>query len=322
MGICLSVCFLFGLPKRIFNQFNEYRFPNYSRDLNVKDHEFVERHIELIESQQAAISQTKRPFVLGPLALVLIFCAMLAVLLIFFITSSELNNSLTNIIINSPSDSSVLIDPYPSTLVFLIAIMVGSILWIPFIIILAIRKNKQKSAYSLLIPNYETSFGTKEFSDKLKDIRVSIAGNLYTALREGDLESYKNYSFDELLRTLRQQQSKHIKRLGLASLSFMFLVYIMDAFNFVKITNNQIIYSPAFSFKVTTKSFDNVTSAKYSCVKEDNERHLKLLVKLDNGYHFRVREYQIEKMDTMLKSANISLKNIEQANEWCNNLNF
>ena len=321
-GICLSVCALFARPKHIFNQFNEYRFPNYSRDLNEKDSEFVERHIELIENQQTELSKIKRPFALGPTALVLLFFAMMAVLLILFISSSELSNLLTNISINTRDDSSFLIDPYPSILVFLVAIMIGSIVWIPIMIILAIRTNKQKSAYNLLLPNYETTVGTQEFSDKLKDIRTRIASNLYTALREKALESHKNYSFEELQRTLIYQQSRHVKRLGFASLAFMFLVYIMDAFNFVKITNNQIIYSPAFSFKVTTKNFGDVTSAKYSCVKKDNERHLKLLIELDDGYKFRVRKYRIHKMNAVLDAVDISLINIDEADDWCKSLKF
>ena len=322
MGIFVALVVFFVKPKYIFKRLNEDHLPNYSRGLSKTDNEFIDRHLHLIEKHQLFLSKQKRPFILGAISYVLLFFIMMAVFLMLFVSSSSLNNWLTDITTNEIYFSSFLVDPYPSILTFVTAIFLGLIIWIPILQILIINKNAKTLTYNLLMPSHETKSGTEEFSDKLKEIRTRITKTLSTLIREKLLDSRNNYSLDEISKILIGDQAKHVKRLGFASLAFFFLVYIMDAYNFTKITNNAIIYSPAFSFKVTTKRFDDITSAKYSCVKEDNDRHLKLLVELDNGYKFRVRKYRIEKMSSVLDAADISLRNINEADEWCKNLKF
>jgi len=322
IGIIVSLSAFFMQPKYIFKRLNEYHFPNYSRDLTKTDNEFIDRHLHLVEKHQLILSKQKRPFILGAKSYVFLFFIMMAVFLMLFISSSRLNNWLTDLTTNEIYFSSFLVDPYPSNLTFVTAIFLGLLIWNPILQILINNKNEKTLTYNLLMPNYETKVGTEEFSYKLEEIRTRITKTLSILIRENALDSRDNYSLDEILKSLIRDQAKHVKRLGFASLAFFFLVYIMDAFNFTKITNNAIIYSPSFSFKVTAKSFADVTSAKYSCVKEDTDRHLKLLVELDNGYQFRVRKYRIEKMKAVLDAADISLRNIDEADEWCKNLKF
>lgn len=321
IGIVLSLCVFFRQPRTIFKQIDEHRFPNYSRYLTPQDHAFIDSHLKLIESHQAVLSKIKRPFIFGPLAQVLLFFVFMAVALMLFILSPKLNEWLTDLTINRSSGPSFLVDPYSSIWTFLIAIMVGSIAWIPIFQILVGKKNAETDRFNLLMPSYETKPGTEEFLDELRDIRTRIANNLKTLIREGNVDSSKNYTLDALLNRLSQHRLKLVKRLGVASLAFMFLVVIMEAFNFVKITSNEIVYSPSFSFKVTTKNFEDVSKANYICVNEDNERRLKLSVELENGFNFSVRKYQIEKMNSVLEAANITLGRIDEADSWCKNLN-
>ena len=320
MCIIISLCTLFLWPKNIFKRLKEYRFLNYSRDLTKEDIEFVDHHVQLIESHQSIISNQKRPFILGQWSFVLLFLVFMAMLVMLFIWSAKFNNWLTDLTINRPYTSSALLNPFPSILTLCLAIFLGSIIWLPVLQIMALRRDKEKLTYNLLMPNYETKIGTEAFSIKLEEIRARIANNLAVLIREDMLDSSKNFFLDEILGSLIEQQSRAVKRLGAASLAVMILVYIMDTFNFVKITSDEIVYSPAFSFKVISKKFEDVTSANYICVNEDNSRRLKLSVKLDNGYEFRVRKYQIEEMGAVIETNNIVLRNIDDADEWCKNL--
>ena len=319
IGIIISLCVLFSWPKFIFKRFNEYRYPNHSRDLTKEDREFIDHHVKLIEKQQVVISKQKRPFIFGAASFVLLFFGVMAVLLTLFLFSPTLNDWLTDIITNRRYASSVLVDPFSSIWLFLIGIMVGPIL-ISVLEVLAIKKNKRLATFNLLMPNYETKVGTEAFSEKLREIRKRKADDLAILIREGAIDSSKSYFFDELLQSLIVLQHRRVKRIGVSLTSFTLLCFILDIFNFDKVTNNEIIYSPAFSFEITYKDFDNVVGANYICVNEDNKRHLKLLIELDNGYKFRVRKHRIEKIDHMLDATNISFKNIDKANEWCQNL--
>lgn len=313
IGVVVSLSAFFMQPKYIFNRLNEYYFPNYSRDLTKKDYEFLDHHLYLIEKHQLLISKKKAPFIFGWMCHILIQFIMMAVFFKWLLLSPSLNDWLTDLIPNETYSSSFLVDPSPSLWTFLIAMFLGLTIWVPILQILLARKNVEKLTYKLLITSFGAKVGTEEFLDE-------IAQTLLTLIRERVLESHDNYSLDEILRSLIRNQAKHVRRFALASLALFFLVYIIDVFNFTKITNNKIIYSPAFSFNVTTKSFHEVTSAKYICKNGRDRRYLKLLVELDDGHQFRVRKFEIGKIKTVIDVAGISLGNINEADKWCENL--
>jgi len=321
VGVIICLCTLFSRPRKIFIKYYEYRFPNYSRKLTKKDIEFIEDHVDLLETHQSGISNKKRPFVLGQWSFVLIFCLLLVVLLALFIYSPKLSEWLTDLAISRSDNPSFLVDPFPSILLFAFSIFF-IFFWIGPLQFLAIKHDPNKASYLLLIPHYETKVGTEEFALKSKEIMTTIKANLSIFLRKGVLDSSRTYSPDELISRLSRQLYMRMIRLVFSTITLVFLLYIMDVFNFVKISEDTITYSPAFSFSVTFKTFEDVKSADYVCEKQDNNRHLKIRVTLDDGHTFKVRKHNFEKVPAFLDARNVSSSEIEEQDEWCNNLKF
>jgi len=306
---CLSVLFI--SPKLISKRINEYRFPNYSRIFVDEDNKFIREHVQLIDNYRVANKDQPKAFIIKSGGMFLLFIILEAVMMAILLWGGKYLVWLLDLIGNRSTESSYLVLPFGGTLTLAVGLFFGLFIVVPALQLWAVRNNKEQAAAFLLLP---ASYHDKKTPE---EIEKGTAEHLTVLIREGRLDSRKSYTIDELIEINIFNTHRRNIELVLAAIIIFFSMFTMSAFEFVKISNKQIVYSPSYSFKVTTQNFEQVTSAKYICVTEDNERYLKLLVELDNGYKFRVRRFEIENMDAILKASNISLSDTDAAYETC-----
>ena len=308
--VCL--CFLFKSPQFISRRVKDYRFSNYSRNLIEKDHKFICAHVQLIDNYR----NNQRPpqtFILTAAGYLLLFFALSAILLAVCVWSGEYIIWFADLFGNRPTKSSFLVLPFGGVFTLIVGMFFGLVVIIPALQFWVVKKNKDRVASFLFLarsyyPSEDQSVLTKRTADDLEVL-----------LRQGVIDSHRKYTLDDFIRIGIDEQQKLNRKLVTASTILFLSMLLMSVFNFVKVTNDEIIYSPAYSFAVTIKSVDDVVGAKYICETKDNEHILKLLVELNNGYKFRVRRHEISSMDGILKAVNIPLGEIDAADSKCQN---
>jgi len=320
LSIVIALCALFDFHKMILRKFNVYRDPNSSKDITRVEREFVERHVKILEVHQLKISEMKRPSILGQWSIVPLFFILMAAILVIFMLTPNFSDWLIQSFTLKSTTSNPLVVPYPNILTFAMALMLSLAGIVPALRFLFIRKNTKNFSFLLLLPSHEIKPQTEEYTTAIKDIRKNLAKVLSSLIQEDSISSVNNYSLQELLKILTKKESGFRKRIGLASLSLMFLGYIMSAFEFVKVTSGEIVYSPPYSFEIIRRPLDSVESTTYLCKRDDNDRYLKLKVKLDDGFEFSVRRIEFNNLDAPLKASNIELKDLDAASDWCKNL--
>lgn len=311
MTMCFCLCILFKLPKFISKHFNNYRFPNYSRNLTNVDNDFINRYAQLIDNHRAIYEKIPKRFIITSPGYLMLFMVLTCVIFAILRSGGEPVVWLSDVIGNRSTESSYLISPLGGQFTLIIGMFLSFAFIVPAIQFWAVRANIEQLTSFLIVP-YTNSKTTP------KVLKKGTSDALEILVRKRVLDSHRNYTIDEFIAIgVTQEQKSHIKMV-LASTVLFFSVYIMSVFEFVKVSNNQIIYSPPYSFKVTVKNLDDVTNTKFVCESYRGERRLKLLVGLDNGYQFKVVRFLAPAMDAILDTSNLALNDdIQDAIEMC-----
>ena len=319
----LSLSILFKRPRRTYARYSENKFPGHSRELNQKEQDFIDRHLKKINDHQIVIQNQKKPLWLREgINLVITFSLSVATVLVLFV-KYDLVMWLTGSIFGNDDPATFMLFQNPKVLTFvtyIIALLFSISLW-PFVLQRILIKNKSEMlTFYLLVPSSVHKIGSEQFENELDTCRAVIGRNLSNLLKKRIVDQNRRYSVKELVHLTADHQSKDLNRIGLTTLAFIFLLFIMDLFSYVKVTPEKIIYSPAFSFEVIEKSFEDVKDAYYFCRRDDRKRYLQMRIELDNGYKIKVDGALIEDMFVVLDAANIPQGNIADQKAWCDNL--
>ena len=310
IAIVVSICFLFRSPKFISSRVMGYLFPGYGRELKEQDHKFIQAHTQIIDEYRGK-PQPPRSFILsgsGYLALFILSSAIVMAILSF---GGPYVVWLADMTGNRVVEFSFLVFPFGGTFTLLVGMFLNSGIIVPALQFWAAKKDKIQVASFLFSPS---SYGS---ADQPEQLTKRTSDYLEILLREGSIDRNKKYTIGDLTKICVYEQTKQNRRLVTASCTLFFSMFLMDALEFVKISNNEIIYSPAYSFAIKMVHVDDVVSVKYICEKKRNDRILKMLVELNSGYSFKVRRHEIKNMSPILTALENPLEDIDEAHAEC-----